>query len=261
MPQLAAHLSTLSGSRFYNLSLPGSPIEQYINFSLEIPTLTLHSPRILVWMLFAGNDLTEPITEPPMDLSVYKISGLESTLIQITNFQNQSRLRALLNNFYYSFVKPSSIELVFRKNVSGLEVLFFYPWQANSFLTEHEVVLHPNWPHVKHAISAVGTLAKAQQLKVLIAVAPTKEQIYLNSTRKEFGFGTAVCEVASKEAVDCVDLLPTFDQEAQRLLKQGQLLWWKDDTHWNERGTALAAKTIGEYLERGNPREFNENSP
>lgn len=44
--------------------------------------------------------------------------------------------------------------------------------------------------------------------------------------------------------VRCVDLTGPLKEESRRLLPEGRLTFWKDDSHWNQNGMAVAARVI-----------------
>jgi hypothetical protein len=46
-----------------------------------------------------------------------------------------------------------------------------------------------------------------------------------------------------------VDLTGPLKEESQRLLPEGKLTFWKDDSHWNRFGMAVAARTIHTFLQ------------
>jgi len=63
------------------------------------------------------------------------------------------------------------------------------------------------------------------------------------------GFASAVTDLCATLGIPCLDLTPLFCAEARRLdAAAGKYLWWHDDTHWNGRGHAFAARCIQERL-------------
>lgn len=53
---------------------------------------------------------------------------------------------------------------------------------------------------------------------------------------------------AAEYGLRVTDLTPAMAAEADELLKEGKLLFWSDDTHWNGHGTATAARIVAETL-------------
>ncbi len=59
------------GLRTYNLSYPGGPYDQYVNFAIEGPRLSLAPNAHLVWSFFTGNDLDDAEGQE-WELTVYR---------------------------------------------------------------------------------------------------------------------------------------------------------------------------------------------
>ena len=54
-------------------------------------------------------------------------------------------------------------------------------------------------------------------------------------------------QTAKQAAIPVFDLTPALIEEAERLLPQGQYVYWRDDTHWNCNGMrAVAAPVAGQ---------------
>lgn len=51
-----------------------------------------------------------------------------------------------------------------------------------------------------------------------------------------------------KHALRCTNLTEPLVRESDRLLKQGKLTWWRDDTHWNRAGISVAARVVAADL-------------
>jgi hypothetical protein len=57
-----------------------------------------------------------------------------------------------------------------------------------------------------------------------------------------------------KYALRCTNLTAPLVSEAGAQLKKGEVIWWRDDTHWNPRGIAVAAKIVAGDLRAAAPR-------
>ena len=55
----------------------------------------------------------------------------------------------------------------------------------------------------------------------------------------------AVASVATELRIDLIDLLPVFRRNA----KEGRLLYYPFDTHWNHEGRRIAARLVSSYFE------------
>jgi hypothetical protein len=56
-------------------------------------------------------------------------------------------------------------------------------------------------------------------------------------------------EQAAALGIRCVDLTGPLKEESRRLLPEGKLTFWKDDSHWNSYGMAVAARSIRDFLQ------------
>jgi len=54
---------------------------------------------------------------------------------------------------------------------------------------------------------------------------------------------------ARRVGVRCVNLTGPLQEESRRLLPEGKLTFWKDDSHWNRYGIAVAAKAVKAFLQ------------
>ena len=104
-----------------------------------------------------------------------------------------------------------------------------------------------------------GDGAFARQLEqlaprvVAVYLIPTKYRVYRRITepratplpRARWRYLEHQC---TRLRLHCVDLTPTLGAAAERALRRGQLLWWRDDTHWNAAGVAAAARAVAADL-------------
>jgi len=88
-------------------------------------------------------------------------------------------------------------------------------------------------------------------LRLLVVLVPTKRQIYgpmleppSRSLDAAFGSFARLDEDLRARGVAVVNLAPIFRREAEARVARGELLYWRDDTHWNPAGIRLAAEEI-----------------
>jgi hypothetical protein len=96
----------------------------------------------------------------------------------------------------------------------------------------------------------LGKLARIKDRLAGIFFVPTKFRVYYNLLDLEprpplrdaqWAF---LREQARRLGVRCVNLTGPLREESRRLLPEGKLTFWKDDSHWNRQGMAVAARTI-----------------
>ena len=95
----------------------------------------------------------------------------------------------------------------------------------------------------------------------MVVLIPTKGETYdwlLGDAAPEMpgGFASVVSELSADAGFEFLDLLPPLRTAAREFhARDGSLLWWRDDTHWNGLGHAVAAETVASYLKSTSPSE------
>jgi SGNH hydrolase-like domain, acetyltransferase AlgX len=85
---------------------------------------------------------------------------------------------------------------------------------------------------------------------------PTKFRVYYNMLEGEprpplsNAQWDYVQATASRLGVRCVNLTGPLQEESRRLLPSGKLTFWKDDSHWNRFGIAVAAREVQAFLQQ-----------
>lgn len=99
-------------------------------------------------------------------------------------------------------------------------------------------------------------------IRYVIVVAPNKETIYpefmppaLRPVRNESRLDQLLADLRLRSSVDVIDLRP-----ALRSAKQGQRVYHKTDTHWNDAGALVASREILSRLKRWYPDLSDEPS-
>lgn len=88
--------------------------------------------------------------------------------------------------------------------------------------------------------------------RLLVVLIPEKEQVYreilpaphAEAMRPSVELLSAVAAELERRGVEVVDLYPLFRDATAR----GERVYWRDDTHWNDAGIAIAAQAVAERL-------------
>ncbi len=102
---------------------------------------------------------------------------------------------------------------------------------------------------VARQIARLAEACARRDIRMLVLLIPDKARVYPHQVLAE---GAALApsaldglEIRLRERkVETMNLLPAF----QALAEQGERLYWRDDTHWNDRGIAHAADRIQSLL-------------
>jgi hypothetical protein len=239
------------GLHTYNLSMPGSgPWHELINLKIACQRLRCDQNTTVLWALFSGNDLQDDIYDD-MEPSLSN-NPIHDFFVDAASFRNLSPLREITDKL---FIRAHSTPIT--KSLPNGKKLIFRPRYVNAVqLNLDQVRQHPHYQKIVAVVDEMKRFADARHFSVVVTVAPAKEEIYssiLNgnpdsAANGTSGFATAIEQLCQQDKLPYLDLKPLFAQEAQKQLALGNLLWWSDDTHWNERGNELAAVAVHDHL-------------
>lgn len=240
----------------YNLSMAGaSPWQEYAALSLELPRLRVHPGTRIVWLLFAGNDVTDPAV-PNYHPAAAPPSWPASILMQLEQYQRFSPWAQLFQRLRNQDQDRS--EAYTAAELDDHTVLFYrlyqhprdYSWNPNAIRAE------ANYPALLETIEATQRLADDYQLDLSIFVAPSKEMVYEWLWRGQEPWSTPVAPsglalALQQDGIPVVDLTPGMIADSRQEYEEtGRLWYWRDDTHWGPAGHAYAAQQMAEEIAR-----------
>jgi len=243
-------LASQYGWRLYNLSVGGAgPWGEYINLSIEIGRLReKDAGAVVLWALFTGNDLDDACYGMLSPAELPWNSGWATFERTWELFRSHSPVRRLVDRTLDP--RAASDKVIVRRLPDGRPLLFSRDYAQRMNRTLEDVVRLPNYACVEAVMGAMNKLAERQRLRVTVLVLPSKEEVYdrfldRHRASRVSGFSLAFQDLSRRNGMDFLDLTPYFVEQSQRLLEEsGELLWWRDDSHWNERGHALAASLV-----------------
>ena len=257
--ETVAHiLAARHGLSVYNLSYPGGPYEQYLNFSIEAPKLNLLPGAELIWTLYTGNDLEDAGGE------IWEIDrlpwrrGFSAALVKYRTFRDRSPLRQIWNALRSRWGGISK-DVFIRSLPDGRPVLFYGPQEAWGERARLDVERHYNFPKLLTTFRAMKKTAEKMGVRIAIVILPTKGEVYwevLNPQSsgkgvRRSGFEEAVLSACEQVALACWSSKPYLHEESRRIFAASrELLWWRDDTHINNRGHQALASFIGQEILR-----------
>jgi lysophospholipase L1-like esterase len=251
-------LATEQHLAVYNLSMDGaSPWQEYVNLLLEGEKLKTRDGATVLWLLFTGNDLIDPCYPAFKPADLPWLHRLGSFLNRIRTFRFHSPLRRIL---FLRGQHSDRDDVVARTLPDGRTILFNRAYAQLAVLSLDEVVHHKNYENVRSSLAAMKRLTDERHLKLVVAVAPSKEEVYdwvlnqqehapagNNAATKISGFAMAMKNLSEENGIAFLDLKPALVEAARNAYQQsGELLWWRDDTHWNEAGHRAAATILYE---------------
>ena len=252
-----AALLTQQNYSVYNLSMPATcAAHGAARLTLEIPELELTPGATIIVPVYSGNDLEECAESVDTILSQGPQSGAQVLITKMEDYRSRSPLRQLGMRLFYRFIIGDPV--IERRTLStNSPILFYKPHSKAASIPRPKVESNPNFKNMAEALLRLQEIAKAHDARLAVVVIPTKEEIYnpllvgqstWPNTDTSSGFAEAVISLCNRESISFIDLHPVLTAEAKNLFPNGELLWWRDDSHWNELGHRLVARVVGETL-------------
>lgn len=276
--QFATKLGIVSHCKTYNFALPG--LGPFISIERFLVDRRFHdqTPAVLLWG-FAEREVdgdyferfsrrlkllqhepsssSEPAsapasTAPRIDFRPLRPSQLKKSLPETSLLANLYRHVWNLGRYHlFGMVNP---EVVFGDERCGVGPMLFFAHHV-------EVIRTPKHKRRPEAVaSVIGELhdvLKTRGIELVVMLIPEKEQIYReclpakhhvdddSSAQSVLG---QVEQDLRRLGIPVINLLPEFRRETEN----GNRLYWRDDTHWNNEGidvaVRLAALSLNSFL-------------
>lgn len=255
----AALLGQRLGWSVYNLSYPGGPYDQYINFSIETPELHLTRESQLIWTLYTGNDLDDTGCEKwDLDALPWR-TGVSAALVNYRTFRARSPLRQAWDSIRSRWSGISD-DVVVRSLPDDRSILFYRPQEIWGLRGRTDVERHPNFAKLQTTLREMNAKVDRMGIRMTVIILPTKGEVYrwlLNpetqDNARSSGFAQAVLAACRQISLTCVDSRAYLESEARRIYDRShELLWWRDDTHMNDRGHDALATFVIQALAASN---------
>lgn len=130
----------------------------------------------------------------------------------------------------------------------GKEGWLFYAETADDYLRASPLTSRQLWA-ASHTLSMVQEYVQGQGAQLLFTVAPNKASIYseylpdIGQPLEELGNLDRLFGLLASEGVPCADLRPVLQE-------QNVFMYYRQDSHWNVLGAALAQQTLLQALNR-----------
>ena len=247
---LSAQLKRDYGISAYNLAFPGE-VHSYVRYVQGFYKTHQNKARVLLF-LFEGNDF--PPSKPKGSTKPEKTAVLPSSFRIARKELQQSFKELAVYRYAYSMYhlvnkqwRPESYPQVTVVKLRGPHDLYL------GFLDEYiQVTQRSSYDGGEEFLLK---LARIKDHLAGIFFIPTKFRVYYDFLDMEprpplpDAQWDYLQEQLNRLGVRCVNLTGPLQEEARRLLPQGKLTFWKDDSHWNRYGMAVAARSIQAFLQ------------
>ena len=247
-------MSTTTGRRFYNAAGPYAYLAT-VRTLKKTPGFQ-QGPVLIIW---TESEPLDQLREAEMLAAHPDWKGQ----LLASVFGTGSRVREYLRGWW--FTSPMKIvwekaflsisndrvlpniyaRLVVQRQLQNGDSALFFPSDVTPF---HQ---HRDVGPAKAYISSLAAGMKREGLQPLVVLVPHKYSVYYPLVAgPEPPPGDPVHPLSTlaaglrSEGIDAIDLTDVFRAQARQDLASGNYLYWRDDTHWNGRGVAIAADAI-----------------
>ena len=268
-----AHFRQKYGLNVYNLSMPGySPWHELVTLKRELGRLNVGPQTTVLWAIFGGNDFDElglPNLNPP------EAGWGRRVATRLRTFFRRSPIKLLADRvlFHASAGVPTDGDSAMVTTLpDGRTFLFYSQYVRHERRSADDIRQLPTIPRLQAEFADIKKFSEEKGIRVLVAHLPTSYSIYdwvldnrppwSDSLVNSSSSAVVLRELCDQNGLMYVDLYPRMLHEARQLYnKSGEMLWWRDDTHWNEHGHEVAATIIGDWLKANVPaRAKNDNT-
>jgi hypothetical protein len=261
------------GEPTYNLGISGSsPQEQLalLKYTLETNPDTMEI-RHLIWMIFENNALNDGLLNPQPEQVRQRDSTpgrFDGTIVQTLNavpfmIKNQSVINrwltrndtvdaagALDNSPAYIVDGVRLLYPLYHSAKFGYR-LFDPSYIAGGAKPESYVLTHPDLPNLHQSFEELASLGETHGFKVTIVITPTPPRLYapyyedFPYITEEPYFINYLAQLSTDQGFDVINLYPLLQPYASE-----ELLFWRDDSHFDNRGNEIVAELIATQLSK-----------
>jgi hypothetical protein len=270
-----ARLQEALGQPVYNLGVSAhSPQEELMLLDYFLrQEAAPDSIQHVLWMIFEGNDLEDPYSSsssPPVERGGRRgVASLGRAVLELlTEVPSKVKRNTLINGLRkgrFSLSLPSAMggpentasevdgvrlgNPLYHSDRHGFK-LFYPEYIEAASRPEAYVRTHPNRPFLDELFADMDFLSEEFGFEVTVVIAPSAPTLYAPYFRDFPAISEApyfinyVRRLSEDLGFDVIDLYPLMEPYARE-----ELLFWRDDSHWNERGHEVAAALIAEKFE------------
>jgi hypothetical protein len=253
-------LAKTLGQNVYNLGIPSKSPKQelmLLEYVYQTKPETLKVDH-LIWMIFEGNDLEESYEELQ---ARYRPIQLWGGILQ--QVRENSVLHRLITTGRLAYEADESYL------VEGMKVPFpvYYSdkfgyrlsnanYRERAAMTQAELNSHPHTPLLAQTFKEMSQLSRDKGFAVTVVIAPTDVSLYspyfknMNPASEEPSLISYVDKISREQGFDVVNLWRDLQPYAKN-----EMLYWRDDVHWNDRGNEVVAAILTEHFKNKKKQE------
>jgi hypothetical protein len=256
------------GTPVYNLGVSATgprPQLELLKYLFETHRSTMHVEHLL-WMIFEGNDLENSYDELLSEDMAASRSLLDGTLLELplsvpSRIKSTSVLRRLVRGqltFSNESTRYGRYEIdgqvlplpLFHSDRFGYR--FFVPADVDAATRGLDYVInHPNRRLLDRTFQDMRDLSTSAHFNVTVVIAPSDARLYgaafegFPALSDKPHFVNYVTDLSHRMGFGVVNLLDQL-----RPIAETELLYYRDDHHWNERGNEVVSRLLERELTR-----------
>jgi lysophospholipase L1-like esterase len=254
------------GRPIYNLGVTClSPKEEFLLLEHMLGQGSEFRVRHLLWMIYEGNDLEDSYeTQRPAQQSNQRSLFADTIAETLLGIPFKIRDQAIVNRIkrdQITFDSPlgggkdhylvDGVKLthpLYHSSVHGYR-LFNSLYLARATKPRSYMTDHPNLPAFEQVFKDMASLQKRYRFKVTVLIAPMVSRLYAPYFADFPHVGSEpyiinfVANLSHRLGFQTVNLFPLLQPYADK-----ELLYFRDDDHWNARGNEVVAEIIAKQL-------------
>ncbi len=169
----------------------------------------------------------------------------------ILDFQNNTlflKFAESVDRIYKANMYHAVRAAIFGRSILGKPAVdgsmyFFQGESANRYISDDKI------DNIVLTIMKYKTILNSKNIKFIFLPIPNKENIYFDllKTKEKPTFLMRLISKLKKRNIDVIDTQSRFEKSRH---DNKQLLYDKDETHWNAEGVTIAAELLAEYIKK-----------
>lgn len=251
------------GHQPYNISTNSIGLWDEIvtsRYVIKYNQLKMNGNKHIIWLLYEGNDLEGNFYNDEFDPDKLINPKIKELSVRVENYYKRSIIKLMIKRMYRRlFSNNKNLKSpVLRKKLFDKEMLFYAPYANTLLMNINRIYQHENFEHIKRAIKSMADFANVGGFSLTCVVIPIKSKVYewvlhdkepWTSDRSQSAFSIYFQDLCKLNNINFVDLTPGLIDSSKIVYeKNGDTLYWLDDSHWNDVGQRIAASIIDKSI-------------
>jgi len=231
-------------------------------YVIKYDKLKMTGNKNIIWLLYEGNDLEGNFYNDVFDPDKLINSKIKELSVRVENYYKRSLIKLMIKRMLRRLFSSDKNQKspVLRKHFFDKEMLFYAPYVDTLRMTINQIYQNENYEHIKRIVNSMANFASAGGFSLTCVVIPLKSRVYewvlhdkkpWTSDRSQSAFSIYFQDLCKSNHINFIDLTPGFINSSKMVYeKNGEALYWLNDSHWNDIGQRIAASIIDKSIKR-----------